>query len=185
MDIIFWRMRSKKNKPAINVEWIWSSLVIFWTDFKISSAFQWITQLNHSRSNQKQQSENMPYLPENQGQIAFCDHNIYFFFFITKKSFSIRFQCWWAQCLPEMVGMQETSREVRSSVVSCWNTICLLPCSDLCRDLHSSVLLHFTSISGWRREESLWQVDLGLLPQPEMTPSFWGDLCSSLVAACL
>lgn len=108
------------------------------------------------------------------------------YFFSSQKCFSIWFQCWWAQCLPEMVGMQQASQwEVLSSVVSCWNTICLLPCSDLCRDLYSSVLLHFTSISGWRREESLWQVDLGLLPQPELTPSFWGDLYSSLVAACL
>lgn len=77
------------------------------------------------------------------------------YFFSSQKCFSIRFQCWWAQCLPEMVGVQQASQwEVLSSAVSCWNTICLLPCSDLCRDLYSSVLLRFTSISGWRREES-------------------------------
>jgi len=32
-------MKSRQTKSAINVEFIWSSLVILWTDFKISSAF--------------------------------------------------------------------------------------------------------------------------------------------------
>lgn len=62
------------------------------------------------------------------------------------------------------------------------HTLCLLPCSDSRWDLHSSVLAGFTSISGWEREGSLWQVDFELLPQPGLTLSSWADLYSSSVS---
>lgn len=75
------------------------------------------------------------------------------------------------------------AQKVLNTTIPCWHTVCLLPLSDLCRDSHSSVLVRFTSISGWEREGFLWQVGFELLPQPGLTPGFWGDLYSSSVEA--
>lgn len=141
---------------------------------EISSAFQWITKFSRSSSSQEWQRERASHIRN----IAFYDHsNFYFFFFFLMGN-----ECY----SMELMGARDVgvTQEVLNTI-PCWHTVCLLPHSDFCKDLHSSVLADFTSISGWEREGSLWQVGFELLPQPGLTPSFWGDLYSSSVEAGL
>lgn len=86
-------MKSRQSDPAINVELIWSSLVILWTDFKISSAFQWITKLSCSSSNLEWQRGTYQIRQKIKARLHFVTTTN--FFLITKESFSIGLRCWW------------------------------------------------------------------------------------------